>query len=71
VVLAEAAGPQAPAVKNIVVNGRLLAIDGNFGLQEVDEAARRKDRRTAGADVDQFFAGIEVRRVILGRGFAL
>ncbi len=72
VVLAEAAGAtSAGCQEDVVVNSFLLATDSHFGLQEVDQAASREDRRTAGADIDQFLAGVEVRASDIGQGFRL
>ena len=72
VVLAEAAGPAgAGRQEDIVIQRLLLAVGGDFGLQEVDQAARREDRGAAGADVNQFLAGVQVRARDIGQGLGV
>ena len=72
VVLAEAAGPaSAGRQEDVVIQGLLLAVVGDFGLQEIHQAARGEDRGAAGADVDQFLAGVQVRARDIGQGLRL
>src|SRR5712672_2584708 len=47
--------------EDVVIQRLLLAVRGHFRFQKIDQAASREDRGAAGADVDQFFSGVEVR----------
>ncbi len=62
VILAEPAGSaRAGRQEDIVIQSLLLAIGSDLGFQKIDQAARCEDCGAAGADVDQFLAGIQVR----------
>ena len=72
VVLAEAAGTAgAGRQEDVVIQGLLLPVHGHFVLQEIHQAARRKDGGAACAGVDQFFAGVQVRARDIRQGLGL